>query len=97
MLSRFRRYLDGMLRYLRLKFNDKSMLHGREFGKWTTESAGRSTPQQENGYDCGVYVVLTADFISDDLPLTFNANHVTSHRLMMAAAIMRGRLLYPLF
>ena len=26
-------------------------------------------PQQDNGYDCGVCVVMNADYICDDLPL----------------------------
>lgn len=30
-----------------------------------------TTPQQDNGYDCGVFTILAADFLSLDLPLDY--------------------------
>ena len=55
-------------------------------GEWT-ESAG-DCPKQENGYDCGVFAILSAFYISQQKVLsgsTFCQNDATKFRRWMAA------------
>ena len=48
-------------------------------------------------FDCGVFTVMNADFISDDLPLShYSQRHASLFRRKMTAAILRGSLDYPL-
>jgi sentrin-specific protease 1 len=50
--------------------------------------------QQTNIYDCGVFTVMNADFISNDCPLWFNQTHITHFRNKIASDIIRGRVLH---
>lgn len=51
-------------------------------------------PQQGNGYDCGVFSIMCADYLSDNLPLEYSQNEMPDNRLKIGAAIKRGFLLY---
>lgn len=54
-------------------------------------------PHQENGCDCGVYCIMSADFTMDDLPTTRISDlpdMETTMRVQIAAAIKRGYLGY---
>jgi Ulp1 family protease len=50
-----------------------------------------------NGNDCGIFAMLCADFLSDDLCLTYNMNDMEFYRLKIAAAILKGSLSYQVF
>ncbi len=53
------------------------------------------TPQQNNGYDCGVFSTICADYLSDDLPLTcYSQSDMNMFRVKIGAAILRGSLNY---
>ena len=56
-----------------------------------------TTPQQFNTTDCGVFMIMYADFISDNLPLTFSADDIPFFRNKIAADITRGSLTYTLY
>ncbi len=47
-------------------------------------------PQQNNGVDCGVFVCVAADFIQDDLPLTYSQEDMPFFRKKITADIIRG-------
>jgi sentrin-specific protease 1 len=51
-------------------------------------------PQQTNCYDCGVFVCMYADYLIDDLPLTFTQDNMIHFRQKICADILRGSLLY---
>jgi sentrin-specific protease 1 len=53
-------------------------------------------PQQENGYDCGVFCIICADFLSDNLPLKYSQHDMSNLRNKIAADILRGELNYPI-
>ena len=55
------------------------------------------TPQQFNTTDCGVFMIMYADFLSDNLPLTFSAANISFFRNKIAANITRGSLTYTLY
>ena len=89
-------YLKAILRYL----NDESVDKRKQplnVEEWTTEATGRSgAPQQQNGYDCGMFSTMYADFLSDDLPLAFDQSEICEYRRKTVAAILRGQLNYPI-
>jgi sentrin-specific protease 1 len=89
-----RRYTKAILRYL----NDDSMdkrKHSIEVEDWETGATGRGgAPQQENGFDCGMFSAMYADFISDDLPFDFDQSHISGFRRKAVADILRGELNY---
>lgn len=57
-------------------------------------------PQQNNGSDCGVYTILAADVLADDLPIEAIADIVKDVggtrevRINIAASILRGYITY---
>ena len=55
----------------------------------------KDVPQQSNGVDCGVFVLVCADFLSDDLPLDYSQEEMEHYRQKIATDILRGSLLYP--
>jgi len=68
-----------------------------DYNGWKSFSASKEiTPQQTNGYDCGVFVCMNADFLSDDLSLDFSQNHMALFRKKICANILRGSFDYDL-
>jgi hypothetical protein len=97
--STARRYLNGMLKFIadETKKNLKEPINASE---WTLVLA--ATPQQgsfvnglwEAGVNCGMFTILFADFLTDDVPFTFMNSDIPMFRRKVAAAIMRGSLDY---
>lgn len=54
---------------------------------------GAKTPQQQNGYDCGVFTCTVAKFISRDQPLVFGQQDMKNIRRRMAFEIILQSLL----
>jgi Ulp1 family protease len=55
------------------------------------------TPQQYNGYDCGVFISMFADFISEDIPLlNFNQSDMPLFREKICLHITSGELSYSI-
>ena len=56
-------------------------------------SMGTSTPQQHNGFDCGVFVAIYVDFLMDDLELeNFCQEDMEYFRMRLSVDIIRGYL-----
>jgi Ulp1 family protease len=61
--------------------------------EWKSIAVG-TAPQQFNGTDCGVFTIMAADFLSDDLPVneeTYGQDYMPYFRHMF-----RGQLDYPM-
>jgi len=89
------RYLNAARRFLRdeaEKLGNKSFNHD----EWDLIPTLDDTPQQHNGTDCGVFTVMFADFITDNLPLQFSQQNIELFRRKICANILRGELNYPL-
>ena len=52
--------------------------------KWVLTYSTPFAPRQRNGYDCGVFVCMTADFLSMGWPLIYNQDHVAHCRVRIA-------------
>ncbi len=52
--------------------------------KWVLTYSTPFAPRQRNGYDCGVFTCMTADFLSMGWPLIYNQDHVAHCRVRIA-------------
>ncbi|CBN77616.1 conserved unknown protein [Ectocarpus siliculosus] len=60
---------------------------------WTTVGTKvASTPQQENGSDCGAFAVSFASYLSDDLPFDFRQADISQMRRRMLWSLLHQRL-----
>ena len=56
-----------------------------------------SIPTQENGWDCGMFVILVIDSIVNSIPLIssrYSTSDMPEYRLKLAQAILQQSLLY---
>jgi Ulp1 family protease len=53
-------------------------------------------PQQVGGNDCGVFIIMFADYISNNINLknAFHQSDIKHFRMMIAASILKNRLIY---
>jgi sentrin-specific protease 1 len=88
-----KRYLDAMLTWLVDEAREKK---GQQLDKsqWKLIDREQNVPQQQNGYDCGVFSIMCADYVSDNLPLSYVQEDMQNNRVKIAAAIRRGHLTY---
>eukprot|EP00588_Corethron_pennatum_P009003 CAMPEP_0194266106 /NCGR_PEP_ID=MMETSP0169-20130528/1125_1 /TAXON_ID=218684 /ORGANISM="Corethron pennatum, Strain L29A3" /LENGTH=605 /DNA_ID=CAMNT_0039006717 /DNA_START=204 /DNA_END=2021 /DNA_ORIENTATION=+ len=87
-----RRTLEGLLQYMVDEYKDKKK-KVLDVNEWTLVPSQPDTPEQANGYDCGVFTCMFADFISRNQPLTFTQDHVTECRERIALSILNGSAL----
>lgn len=89
-------YLEPILQWLidesTTKYNGiyKDMMNKND---WQLLDQETNVPQQVGGYDCGVFAILAADFVSDDIPLnidTYVQNEIAAYRQKIYASILRG-------
>ncbi|XP_021904883.1 ubiquitin-like-specific protease ESD4, partial [Carica papaya] len=83
------RALKALKKYLIEEVKDKS---GKDIdlSSWTQEIV-EDLPEQENGYDCGMFMLKYIDFYSRGLGLCFNQEHMPYFRLRTAKEILRLR------
>jgi sentrin-specific protease 1 len=88
-----KRYLDAMLQWLVDEAREKKgeLLDPEQ---WKLSDREQNVPQQQNGYDCGVFSIMCADYVSDNLPLSYVQEDMQNNRVKIAAAIRRGHLTY---
>jgi hypothetical protein len=84
-------YMKALLQYLKDEW--ASMNNGQELPnstEWRLVSCTSDTPQQKNGFDCGVFTCMFADFLSMGRSLSFTQDHVTRCRERIALSILQG-------
>lgn len=84
------RYLEGLMRYLKDEHLAKKGCPLPDEEEWELFESTPDTPQQRNGYDCGVFTCMFCDFLSTGCPLTFSQEHVNQCRERIALSIMKG-------
>ena len=87
-------YVEGLRRWLAEERKERKG-EVLSLEDWTCGSM-RGIPQQQNGFDCGVFATVCADFLSDDLPLEYSQGNMEEFRQKIGAAIIRGSLNYPI-
>lgn len=88
-------YLRDLLRYLQDEHHAKKKGSGTPplptADTWTLVPCTRDTPRQLNGYDCGVFACMFADFIAKDCPLVaLDQGHISQCRERIALAVLQG-------
>jgi sentrin-specific protease 1 len=94
------KYLNALKQYMKDEANKQLNLgYDSKFdeSEWETYSNPiELTPQQNNGKDCGVFTIMFADFITDDLPLRFDQSQIPQLRKRICAAVLQGTIDYSL-
>lgn len=62
--------------------------------EWQLIITGNQIPQQRNGYDCGLFVMTLADYVSDNLPLQYSQTDMPRLRIQYASNLIQRRLYY---
>lgn len=84
--------LQHLLQYVCDEFEDK---HGPQVNRheWQLEVVKKEmVPQQENGYDCGVFTIKLADYLSEGRPLVFTQRDMSYFRQRILLEIRLGTL-----
>ena len=84
-------YLENIKRYIEDEHMDKKKTPLSCSDEWNLVPCQMNTPRQKNGYDCGVFTCMFADFLSKDCPLVFGQDHVNQCRNRIALSILEGR------
>ena len=87
-------FLDAALRWLKCEHLQKRLTELPDENMWRLLKMGKEegTPQQNNGYDCGVCTIMNAFLLGEDLPLTYGPSHLSLFRRSIALSILRGSL-----
>jgi sentrin-specific protease 1 len=89
------KYLNAAMQWLVDEGKEKK---GIEVDKqeWRLVSNRTNVPQQANGFDCGVFSVVNADFASDNLAFEYAQRDMDMFRQKICASILRGKLDYAI-
>lgn len=60
------------------------------------EISPADSPQQKNGFDCGMFVCMYADYMLQDLPEQFSQKDMPMLRKKVCCCVLEGKLLYTL-
>jgi len=82
--------LKGLLQYLKDEWKAKKKGGELDVCEWELVACTRDTPQQLNGYDCGVFTCMFADFVTKDCEPVFQQQHITQCRQRIALSIMKN-------
>jgi hypothetical protein len=63
-----------------------------DIGSLEIHTPGPDAPQQQNVYDCGVFMCKFADYLARDLPLTFSQRNIPFFRKQMALQIVQASM-----
>jgi Ulp1 family protease len=63
---------------------------------WDYNIRTKEFPNQNNGYDCGVYTMLAADLMSNNLPIAkrYSPEVINAYRYQIAASLVEKKLQY---
>lgn len=93
MLGRDGKYMKGIMDWIVEDALDKKRVTV-DPKEWVLIDMAGMVPQQTNWSDCGVFTIVCADFLSDNLPLNYQQEHMPNFRLQIGAAILRGSINY---
>jgi sentrin-specific protease 1 len=90
-------YMNGLLRWIQDEGKKNDVIVNKQ--AWKLIDHGNAFPQQDNSDDCGLFAIVCADHLSDDLPVTgsesfFSAVNMRFWRIKVAVDMLRGKLTY---
>jgi Ulp1 family protease len=90
-------YTDAIKRYIVDEMREKRghTMTQAEQDEWVVEPLPPvHSPRQNNGFDCGTFVCMYADFLLQNLPEQFSQEDMPMLRLKICYCILTGSLLY---
>jgi sentrin-specific protease 1 len=90
--ARFKLYLDALKRWICDEVQEKSSSYPYDVESWNLEYV-EDYPQQIKA-DCGIFTIMCADFLSDDLELSFGAEDMPYFREKILKDIQKTNLDY---
>eukprot|EP00270_Netrium_digitus_P008471 TRINITY_DN2535_c0_g1_i1.p1 TRINITY_DN2535_c0_g1~~TRINITY_DN2535_c0_g1_i1.p1 ORF type:complete len:227 (+),score=62.57 TRINITY_DN2535_c0_g1_i1:210-890(+) len=81
--------LNILMRYMADETQDKSN-ERLDISNWEQHNPGHSVPQQANGYDCGVFMLKFADYVSRGLSFNFSQKHMPYFRRRIVWELLQG-------
>ena len=88
-------WMEGLLQWLVDEAKEKKDIT-LDIKEWSLVGSQTRVPKQNNDFDCGVFAIICADFLSDDLPLDYHQGDMSFLREKITADILRGKLLYDI-
>lgn len=86
-------YLQVLLQYIQDEHLDKKKTPLKCPELWTLVPCTEDTPRQQNGYDCGVFTCVFADFLSIDRSFEgFDPSDMALYRQHIALSIIKGEI-----
>ena len=85
--------LQHLRRWLEDEHKDKKAGKAFDTSAFTEEVWRKGTPQQRNGWDCGVFMTRTADYLARDAVLDFRQEDMPYLRRRMVLEILHTELL----
>jgi sentrin-specific protease 1 len=85
-----RRMQNKLLRYLTDEMSDKIGGAVLDRGKWTLPGAPPGTPQQQNGFDCGMFTCMFAECLGVGARLSFAQGDMGLLRDLVESCIRSG-------
>ena len=82
-------YLQSLFQYIKDEHMDKKKCPLPNPEEWTLVHTTSDTPQQRNGYDCGVFTCMFAYFLSQNFPLDFSQDDIEHCRDHIFFTIMQ--------
>lgn len=83
-------YINGLMSYIKDEWNTQKGGKLPNIDDWELISCTKNIPRQENGFDCGVFACMFADFLSQNIPLTFSQEDIDEYRKRIAFSILKG-------
>jgi len=91
MRGRGDKYMKGLFKWVKAEGLTKNVVIDECEWKFFNRS---DNPKQDNGFDCGVFTIVCADYLLDNLPLSYSQEDMEFWRGKIAIDILRGRLRY---
>ena len=89
------KYLLALQQWFKDEAKDKKSVEDLDTSDWKLLDREQEVPQQANGYDCGVFSIMCADFLSDDLPIdSYSQSEMPAFRVKIGCSILRGSIPY---
>jgi Ulp1 protease family, C-terminal catalytic domain len=80
--------LEKMMHYLNCEHESYGVPFDRTI--WTTINTLGECPQQENGNDCGVFMLVMCDYLALKLTADFDTSHMDAFREIIGMSILTG-------
>ena len=95
--SSTKKYLNAIIKYLNDESKDKEN-HDIDINEWSLLNCNKlTTPQQNNGFDCGVFTIMFADFIINNIPIMYiNHSDMPYYRKKICLDIFVENLTYEI-